>query len=145
MLKVFQQKPSALLSVGYQYLLSVPSEYDEHEHGKKWPFLLFLHGAGESHPPIEKVLKHGPPKLVNAYLMSKTGKAIPSDHCSMDAAQFVADNFITCSPQVNRGYGWNNQMLVALLDQVTQDYHVDENRIYCTGISMGKRRKSYGF
>lgn len=139
MLKVFEQEPTESISIGYQYLLSVPSDYDENNKDKKWPLLLFLHGAGESHPPIEKILKHGPPKLVHAYSMNKSIINTSSDpHCHLEVEQFVAENFITCSPQVNSGYGWNNQLLINLLDQVTEKYHVDENKIYCTGISMGE-------
>ena len=138
MLKVFQQKPSGLIPVGYQYLLSVPSEYDENSKEQKWPLLLFLHGAGESYPPIEKILKHGPPKLIKAYSISKSTTRTSSDHGDLEVGQLIAENFITCSPQVNTGYGWNDQMLINLLDQVTEHYHVDPNRIYCTGISMGK-------
>src|SRR5947207_9365917 len=45
------------------YLLYLPKDYGK-EAGKKWPTILFLHGAGESGTNIELVKKHGPPKLI---------------------------------------------------------------------------------
>lgn len=131
MLKVFTQKKTNSIPFVYEYLLSVPIDY-ETDREKKWPLLLFLHGAGESHPPIDKVRKHGPPKLIDQYSTSSINS---------ESAKFLAENFLTCSPQVNQGYGWNNQVLVNLLDQIEQDYRIDQKKIYCTGISMGKANK----
>ena len=31
---------------------------------KKWPLMLFLHGSGERGTDLNKVKKHGPPKIV---------------------------------------------------------------------------------
>src|SRR5262245_42803993 len=47
--------------VTINYLLYLPPGY---EHKDKWPLLLFLHGAGERGSDLEKVKKHGPPKLI---------------------------------------------------------------------------------
>ncbi|CAF4634451.1 unnamed protein product [Rotaria sp. Silwood1] len=136
MLKVFQQKKTSAIPFAYQYLLSVPPSYEFEKTDKHWPLLLFLHGAGESHAPIEKVLQHGPPKLVNAYSSNKQDN--PSvDNINMECAQLVAENFITCSPQVDRGYGWDSKVLSVLLDELEQTYCIDKNKIYVTGISMG--------
>ena len=44
------------------YLLYLPKEYGK-EADRKWPLILFLHGAGESGDDLEKVKVHGPPKL----------------------------------------------------------------------------------
>jgi hypothetical protein len=49
--------------VGYQYLLSLPTGYDAAS-DKKWPVILFLHGAGERGTDPWKVALHGPPKLI---------------------------------------------------------------------------------
>lgn len=127
MLKVFTQKKTDSIPFVYEYLLSLPIDYDN-DRERKWPLLLFLHGAGESHPPIDKIRKHGPPKLLDQYSSNS------------ESARFLAENFLTCSPQVNQGYGWNNQVLVDLLDQIEQDYRIDQTKIYCTGISMGKSK-----
>ncbi|CAF1307360.1 unnamed protein product [Rotaria sordida] len=136
MLKVFQQKKTSAIPFIYQCLLSVPPDYESDKTEKRWPLLLFLHGAGESHSPIDKVLKHGPPKLVHTYSSSKEDNH-SSDNVNMECAQLVAENFITCSPQVDRGYVWDSTVLSGLLDELEQTYRIDKNKIYVTGISMG--------
>jgi predicted peptidase len=45
------------------YLLFMPKDYSA-SGGKKWPMILFLHGAGERGNDVWKVAKHGPPKNV---------------------------------------------------------------------------------
>ncbi|CAF2755167.1 unnamed protein product [Rotaria sp. Silwood2] len=136
MLKVFQQKKTSAIPFAYRYLLSVPSGYESETTDKRWPLLLFLHGAGESYSPIEKVLKHGLPKLVHAYSSNKQDNH-SMDNVNMECARLVAENFITCSPQVDRDYGWDSTVLSVLLDELEQTYRIDKNKIYVTGISMG--------
>ena len=101
------------VKVALEYLLYLPKDYDKGE--QKWPLLLFLHGAGETGTDIERVKIHGPPKLIAA------GKEFP---------------FIVVSPQASRR-GWDPTALNALLDEVIANYHVDKDRVYVTGLSMG--------
>ena len=46
----------------FNYLLFLPQGYDSSD--KKWPLILFLHGAAESGSDLEKVKSHGLPKLL---------------------------------------------------------------------------------
>lgn len=98
------------------YLLYVPDGYDPA--GEPVPLLLFLHGAGERGDDLRQVEAHGPPKLIAA------------------GAEFPA---IVVSPQVPEGDWWSYRVrdLLALLDDVTARYNVDEDRVYVTGLSMG--------
>ena len=98
------------------YLLHVPEEYSAD--GPPTPLILFLHGAGERGDDLEVVKKHGPPKLV------ASGHNLPA---------------IVVSPQCPRDSWWNDEVeaLVALLDEIEEQYNVDEDRIYVTGLSMG--------
>ncbi len=75
---------------------------------------MFLHGSGEGDNNLELVKKHGPPKLIAA------------------GGQFP---FIVVSPQAVRG--WDPAALNGLIDDLTEKYHVDKDRIYLTGLSMG--------
>lgn len=98
------------------YLLYLPKEYGK-ETDKKWPLILFLHGSGESGSDLEKVKRHGPPKLIAA------GKEFP---------------FIIVSPQApSPRVGWQVETLNTLLDDVIAKYSVDQDRVYLTGLSMG--------
>jgi len=98
------------------YLLYLPSDYSDAAK-KRWPLMLFLHGAGERGTNLTKVAAHGPPKLV-----AEGKKDFP---------------FIIVSPQCPTGERWRNDVLTALLDDVMTRYRVDTNRLYLTGLSMG--------
>jgi len=102
-------------AVSANYLLFLPKGYAEQK-SKRWPLIFFLHGAGERGTNIWKVAVHGPPKIVK------------------DKPDFP---FIVVSPQCPAGQRWDNETLLALLDDVTKNYRVDKGRVYLTGLSMG--------
>lgn len=97
------------------YLLFLPKDYNK-DTQKKWPLMLFLHGAGERGNNVMKVAVHGPPKKV------QTQSDFP---------------FIVVSPQCPEGARWDNDVLMALLDEVNTNHRVDAERVYLTGLSMG--------
>jgi predicted peptidase len=97
------------------YLLYLPPDYKT-DARKRWPLMLFLHGAGERGTNLSRVAVHGPPKLV------KQGRDFP---------------FILVSPQCPAGELWSTETLLALLAEVIRKNKVDTNRIYLTGLSMG--------
>lgn len=103
------------LDVGYRYLLSLPEGYDV-DTTKKWPLVVFLHGAGERGADLEVLKKHGPPKLLAA------------------GRKFEA---IIASPQCLPKQVWNPHGIKALTDHIVQTQRVDADRIYLTGLSMG--------
>lgn len=98
------------------YLLFLPQAYDTN----KWPLMLFLHGRGESQGPLASVKKWGPPRRL------EHGERLP---------------YIVASPQCPPTESWaqpgQQALLVALLDHLVKEYHVDPDRIYLTGLSMG--------
>jgi predicted peptidase len=98
-----------------KYLLYLPKDHAAKPE-KKWPLILFLHGAGERGDDLNRVKVHGPPKLV------EKGEAM---------------EFIVVSPQCPKGMVWNDEVLITLLDDVAKRYRVDVTRLYLTGLSMG--------
>jgi len=96
-----------------QYLLYLTEKYTEQ---KKWPLMLFLHGAGERGDSLDLVKVHGPPKLID------NSKLFP---------------FIILSPQCPNDQWWSVEVLDVLLDDICKRYRVDEDHIYVTGLSMG--------
>jgi len=98
-----------------KYLLYLPSGYKQSDN-KKWPLMLFLHGAGERGSDVQRVAVHGPLGLV------KQGTNFP---------------FIIVAPQCPASQIWQNDPLLQLLDRMEKDYRVDTKRIYLTGLSMG--------
>jgi predicted peptidase len=102
--------------VGAKYLLFLPKGYENKRGAREWPLILFLHGAGERGTNLNLVAVHGPPKIVK------------------DKPDFP---FIVASPQCPSGERWSNDVLLALLDELTSKYKIDKSRVYLTGLSMG--------
>ncbi|HEX2861467.1 MAG TPA: PHB depolymerase family esterase [Lacunisphaera sp.] len=103
------------LPLGYRYLLALPEGYAADE-SKRWPLVVFLHGAGERGRDLELLKKHGVPRLIAA------------------GRKFEA---IVVAPQVPEGEYWNPHGVKALVDELARKHRVDETRIYLTGLSMG--------
>lgn len=97
----------------FRYRLMKPQKI---EPGRKYPLILFLHGAGERGTNLELVKKHGPPKIV------EKKRDFP---------------FVVVSPQCPRRQWWSSDVLAALLDEMIKKYRVDADRVYLTGLSMG--------
>jgi predicted peptidase len=101
--------------VTLNYLLFTPKDYDQ-DKSKKWPLILFLHGAGERGTNLAKVAAHGPPRIVT---------------------NRVDFPFVVISPQCPNGQVWEKEALITLLDKALKKYRIDPERVYLTGLSMG--------
>lgn len=99
------------------YLLYLPKNYDPAE---QHPVMLFLHGRGESNGPLSIVAKWGPPRM---------------------AARGEDLQYIIVSPQCPSASRWTDDDqqagVLELLRFIQDNYGVDKNRIYLTGLSMG--------
>lgn len=100
------------------YLLYLPKEYSAT--GAKVPFMLFLHGRGESDGPLSVVAKWGPPMRLAS-----------GEHLK----------YVVVSPQCPRASSWSKddqqQRLLELIAHIKKTYTIDDDRIYLTGLSMG--------
>ncbi len=99
----------------FRSLLYLPKDYHTAKN-RRWPLILFLHGAGERGTNLALVAKHGPPKLV------ARNKEFP---------------FVIVSPQCPADRIWDADALLALLDHVIAKFRIDARRVYLTGLSMG--------
>lgn len=97
------------------YLLYLPPGYAP-DGSRRWPLILFLHGAGERGSDLDIVKRTGLPKFL------EKGGDYP---------------FIAVSPQCPSDESWSAEVLINLLDEVTGRYPVDPDRLYLTGLSMG--------
>jgi predicted peptidase len=98
-----------------EYLYYLPKEYQA-DSTKKWPLMLFLHGAGERGSDLSRITVHGPLKL------TQQGKEFP---------------FIIIAPLCPKGEAWQNEALLRMLDHAKERFRVDPDRVYLTGLSMG--------
>lgn len=98
-----------------KYLLWLPASYKT-DKKKQFPLLIFLHGSGERGDSLELVKRNGPPSFIDS------------------RSDFP---FVTISPQCAAGTRWNIDDLQEMLQLILKHYHIDTNRIYLTGLSMG--------
>lgn len=116
------------------YLAYVPKDYLANP-TKKYPLMIFLHGAGEKAymavdlSNINAVKTHGPPKLIEA------GMDFPfiviSPQCPFSDWETVTiDNYAT---SVSRP----GEFVDEILEKIKTLYRVDTDKIYLTGLSMG--------
>jgi len=108
-------KVKGTTTVEMRFLVSLPEGYDD-DKSKKWPLMLFLHGAGERGNDLNKVRIHGPLKEV------AKGRKFP---------------FVIVAPQCPDNEVWDPAALTAFLNQVEKKYRVDKDHEVVTGLSMG--------
>ena len=105
-----------LKKVKYNYLISVPANYDK-EPGKKWPVIFYLHGRHASGKNLNSLKRYGLP-----YYLS-IGKKM---------------DFIVVSPQCPNVKNWSSEdWFNPVYDEVAAKYRVDDCRVYLMGMSMG--------
>ena len=97
------------------FLVYLPADYEK-DAAKRWPLLVFLHGAGERGDDLSRVKIHGPAKHASQ------GRDFP---------------FIILAPQCPENQWWDIEALKVLLDSFLDQHRVDRQRIYLTGLSMG--------
>ena len=114
----FLDRTVTLAGTDYKYEVFVPDNWTSK---KKWPIILFLHGAGE----------RGDDGLVQTQV--GIGNAI-----RMDRSRFPA---VIVMPQCRKDVWWSqspmDDVAVKSLEAATKEFHGDTQRTYLTGLSMG--------
>jgi len=100
----------------FNYVKYLPKDFDP---GKKYPFVFFLHGAGERGEDLDIAMRHG--------YMQKVRD---------EDAEYP---FIFIGPQCphTKYWGCYTESLIAFLEDMIATLPVDEDRVYLTGLSMG--------
>jgi len=96
------------------YLIYLPPDYNA-DPDKKWPMMIYLHGAG---------------------LMDRSIAGLKNDYIPWHLDHDKVLPFIVVSP-VCKTNGWDVTILNFLLEDVIHKFNVDEDKIYLTGHSMG--------
>lgn len=111
---------------GYDYLRSLPSAARA---STSWPLILFLHGSAFRGDDPTVVATHGLPRLLSGVEeVSAAESAIGTE---------LAANFAVVAPQCPDHEVWDDDALLALLDEIENELNVDARRVYLTGLSMG--------
>ncbi|MBR6558432.1 MAG: dienelactone hydrolase family protein [Clostridia bacterium] len=118
-----QTKMSKTITKDFElkYLISTPDGFDKEK--EKLPMIVFLHGAGERGDKCTEMLCHSIPKIF------MSGHAAPCPDLRV----------ITLCPQCPQDMIWDPLLLFVkeLIDEVAEEYNVDQDRISLTGLSMG--------
>ena len=114
----FLDRTISLQGTDYKYQVFVPEGWTPH---KKWPVILFLHGAGE----------RGDDGVMETDV--GIGTAIRTNRSAIQA--------IVVMPQCRKSFWWvlppMDELAMTALEKATREFHGDTQRTYLTGISMG--------
>ena len=114
----FVTRQIAVGSQTFNYQVFVPRDWNP---DRKWPVILFLHGAGERGSDGIQQTRIG----LGPVIAARTDR-------------FQA---VTVMPQCWRGRLWNDRemeaQVMAALDQTMAEFNGDPDRVYLTGLSMG--------
>jgi len=113
----FLDRTVTVAGSSYHYQVYVPANYTTQP---KWPVILFLHGAGE---------RGGDGLLQTAVGLAPAIRLAPG--------KWPAIVVLPQAPTDSQWVGTPADMALAALLQTMTEYHVDSNRVYLTGLSMG--------
>ncbi len=120
--------------VEYGYRLLKPVKIED---GKKYPLVLFLHGAGERGSDNKAQLKFFPTVMASAENREKYPCFIIAPQCHNNAKWVDVNWSESKSQPMPEKPSEDMQAALAALEEVTKSEAVDGNRIYLTGLSMG--------
>ena len=119
------------------YRLLRPAQLDK---GKKYPLILFLHGAGERGNDNEKQLTHGAQMFLNPVNREKYPAYILMPQCPLTGYWAYSErpsSFVPMEMPLNSAITPLFQTVKELLDQYIDSPQVDRKRVYIVGLSMG--------
>ena len=100
----------------YRYLFYKPVEYNENS-DKKWPLIIYLHGKSACGDNLDKVRRYGLPFFLDKGMVVEA---------------------LVAAPQCPEGKNWiADDWFLPFLRDIKEKYHVDDNHIYLTGMSLG--------
>ena len=119
------------------YRLLLPEDYDIK---KKYPLLVFLHGAGERGDDNELQLTHGSDQFLTPAFRKQYPAIIVFPQCPRDAYWATI-----LSREVPLKFSYSKRpkknptldLVEGMLKEVLSNYTIDQSRIYVGGLSMG--------
>ncbi len=121
--------------MGYQIL-----KPNEIKPGKKYPLVLFMHGAGERGSDNEAQMVHGSRMFSNPVNMDRYPSFVLFPQCPADlywTFEKRPDKISAEKFEANPALASPLATVKELLDWHLQNFPIDKNRIYVIGLSMG--------
>ena len=116
-----------------KYRLLLPEVYDP---AKKYPLVLFLHGAGERGADNERQLVHGMGDMVKPDLRQRYPAFVVAPQCP-EAKKWVEVSLDAASHSLPEHASEPLAQAAAMLEELSPEFSIDLDRIYVTGLSMG--------
>jgi predicted peptidase len=123
--RVFEGVEGAKLN----YRLMKPAEYDAK---RKYPLVLFLHGAGERGDDNVAQLIHGMADFSSDENRKKYPCFVVAPQCPANRSWGGFRRAANAEDKLEPG-----KLLVPLIDALKKEFSVDADRLYVTGLSMG--------
>lgn len=114
------------------YRLLYPSHYQSN---KKYPLVLFLHGAGSQGEDNERQLEEVPELFLNATSSEKQACFVLAPQCPKNDAWAFFPQYPICSTTKEPSHA--SQLTLELIDSLVSSLKIDGQRIYVTGLSLG--------
>ena len=115
------------------YRLLKPKDYDPN---KKYPLVVFLHGAGERGDDNEKQLVHGMNDFASDEIMAKYPAFVIAPQCPSGEA-WGGINRLAKTPTPADQLAPALAATLQAAAEVQNEFSIDDQRIYITGLSMG--------
>lgn len=103
----------------------------------KYPLVIFLHGSGERGSDNEAQLKWGVMNFATDENMKKHPAFVIAPQCPLNTGWANLDRRKNGEMVLQSTPTKPMQLLMELINDVIKKFHVDTNRIYITGLSMG--------
>ncbi|MEZ6132707.1 MAG: alpha/beta hydrolase-fold protein [Planctomycetaceae bacterium] len=118
----------------FHYRLLSPPDM---EPGKKYPLVVFLHGAGERGTDNALQLLYFPEQMAQPRWRERFPCYILAPQCRKDARWVEVDWTLAEPHTMTPEPGEQLQVVMQMLDRTIEEEAVDISRIYLTGLSMG--------
>lgn len=121
------------------YRLLLPEGYEK---GKKYPLVIFLHGAGERGNDNEKQLTHGGALFLKEENRQKYPAIVVFPQCSQ---QSYWSNVTITGSGASRAFEFTNggpptvpmQLVMDLVKKLRSEFSIKQHQVYVMGLSMG--------
>ena len=116
-----------------RYRFLIPQDYDP---SKKYPLVLFLHGAGERGDDNHRQLIHGASDLVRPGMRKQHPAFVVAPQCP-EGKRWVEVPWEADGHSLPESPSEPMTLILKLLETLPKEYSIDADRLYVTGLSMG--------
>lgn len=115
------------------YRLLKPKDYDPN---RKYPLVLFMHGAGERGDDNQRQLVHGMNDFASDEVMAKYPAFVIAPQCPNDA-KWVEVDWGATKHKAPEKPSIALRQTFEVLEGLQKEFSIDASRVYVTGLSMG--------